>query len=429
MTASPLPSLTETDPVPLLRGTLQAADRALIFAGMLLLLEVAKFLTVGNTEAVDLTGAGNPVARALWYPLYFGLILALGARISALLRVLVPAWPIFALLGVTAASQIWSVAPEVTSRRVVAVTFTALFGIYLALREDRLDTLRTAGAAMLAAALFNLGTVMVRPGVGIDHVDHIGAWKGIMVEKNALGGEMARAGLVLAWLAHADRRWRTLWMAGFAVAVLLVLGSTSRTALLALALPMAAFALYLLGRRSPVAALGVFYLAVTAAGAAALYVWLAPEQAVGLIGKDLTFTGRTGIWDACMTKILEVPWTGYGFGAFWVEPYGPSYDVRVQVEWIVPSAHNSWIETGLALGFPGMVLLGVLVVLALARSGLAVLGGATPWIFLGLMQLTLFSMSESLIFWHPNTFSCTLFAFYATLALMPAARRQKKPGA
>lgn len=425
MTASPLPSLAERPPAASLRGALRAADRALIFVGFLMLLEVVKFLIVGNAEPDDMTGAGNPVARALWYPFYFGLIVALGARIGSLLRVVWPAWAIFALLALTVASQTWSVAPDISARRAVAVTFTVMFGVYLALREDRLDTLRAAGAAMFVAALFNLGAVLALPGAGIDHVEHVGAWKGITVEKNALGGEMARAGLVLLSLAWLDKRGRWIWLAGTAVTALLVLGSTSRTALLALALPMAVLGLYMVGRRSPVAALGVFYLAATGIGAAALFVWLAPEQAVGLIGKDLTLTGRTGIWEACLTKIMEAPWTGYGIGAFWVEPYGPSYDVRTQVEWIVPSAHNSWIEMGLALGLPGMGLLGLIVVPALVRSGLSLLGGAAPWAFLGLLQLSMFSMSESLIFWHPNTFSCTLFAFYATAALMPAARRAK----
>jgi O-antigen ligase len=425
MIASPLPSPTERSPAATLKGAVRAADRALIFIGFLMLLEVVKFLIVGNAEPDDMTGAGNPVARALWFPFYFGLTVALAARIGPLLRVLWPAWAIFALLALTLASQAWSVVPDISARRAVAVTFTVMFGVYLALREDRLDTLRAAGAAMFVAALFNLGAVLALPGVGIDQVEHIGAWKGITVEKNALGGEMARAGLVLLSLAFVDKRRRRIWLAGLAVTVLLVLGSTSRTALLALVLPMAVLALYSVGRRSPVTALGVFYVAATATSAALLFVWLAPEQAVGLIGKDLTLTGRTGIWEACLTKIMQAPWTGYGIGAFWVEPYGPSYDVRTQVEWIVPSAHNSWIEMGLALGVPGMVLLGLIVGPALVRSGLSLLGGATPWAFLGLLQLSMFSASESLIFWHPNTFSCTLFAFYATSALMPAARRAK----
>ncbi|MBI1398951.1 hypothetical protein [Hyphomonas sp.] len=61
----------------------------------------------------------------------------------------------------------------------------------------------------------------------------------------------------------------------------------------------------------------------------------------------------------------------------------------------------------------------------LVRIGLPLPGGATPWACLGLLQLSMFSMSESLIFWHPNAFSCTLFTFYATAALVPAVRQAK----
>jgi exopolysaccharide production protein ExoQ len=163
MTANALPALAERPPAAPIRGAQRAADRALIFVGFLMLLEVVKFLIVGNAEPDDMTGAGNPVARALWYPFYFGLIVALAARIRPLLRVMWPAWAIFALLVLTLASQTWSVAPDISARRAVAVTFTVMFGVYLALREDRLDTLRAAGGAMFVAALFNLGAVLVLP--------------------------------------------------------------------------------------------------------------------------------------------------------------------------------------------------------------------------------------------------------------------------
>lgn len=420
MTATTEPSLTLTSSAYPFRGVLAVADRVLVFIGMLMLLGVVKFLVSGNSEPEDLTGAGDPLARATWYPFYLGLIAALAARIGGVARSLLAAWPILLLLLLTAASLFWSVAPDVTARRIVAVAFTVLFGIYLAARDDRMETLRLIGAAILAAALFNLVIIGLLPSAGVDHDLHAGAWKGAFVEKNALGGDMARAALVMLALAWADPNRRRLWIGGFALTALLVLGSTSRTALLALLIPCALFALYLIGRRSPVVALGVFYVSVTVAGGMALFILFAPEQAVGLVGKDLTLTGRTGIWEATLAKIMDAPWTGYGLGAFWVERYGPSYDVRVALQWIVPSAHNNWLEIGLALGVPGMITLALAVVMALARSGLSVLRGASPWIFLGLAQLALFSLSESGIYWHPNMFSCTLFAFYTACALRPA---------
>ena len=115
-------------------------------------------------RAGDHAGTGISPWRLARPVLGFGLIVALGARIRPLLRVTWPAWAIFALLVLTLASQTWSVAPDISARRAVAVTFTVMFGVYLALREDRLDTLRAAGGAMFVAALFNLGAVLALPG-------------------------------------------------------------------------------------------------------------------------------------------------------------------------------------------------------------------------------------------------------------------------
>lgn len=420
---TPLPALKST-PRQEVKGLIARLDGALVFVGVLMLLEIMKFLISGNGEAEDLTGAGNPLARAAWYPLYLALAAALCARIGALLKSAAAAWPIFALIALTAASVFWSVAPDVTARRAVAVVFTVLFGVYLALRGDRLGTLRLAGAAIVTAAGINLLVVLALPSAGVDQVLHAGAWKGVTVEKNALGGDMARAGLVLLALAALDRKARWIWLAGLALAALLVIGSTSRTALLALAAPIGLYLLYLAGKCSALTALGVFYIATIAGGAAGAFILFLPETAAGLIGKDLTLTGRTDIWELALAKILEAPWTGYGLGAFWVEPYGPSYALRSQLEWSVPSAHNTWLETGLALGIPGMVLLALAAGLPLIRSGLSILGGAAPFLFLGLVQLALFSLSESAVLWHPNTFSCALFGFYAAAAMQAQTQRR-----
>ncbi len=90
----------------------------------------------------------------------------------------------------------------------------------------------------------------------------------------------------------------------------------------------------------------------------------------------------------------------------------------------MPGAHNSWIGIGLGPGLPGIALLAATVVVPLAGSSWSVLSGALPFAFLGVLQLLLFSLSESAIFWHQNTLSCTLFAFYVAATLLPGAKRK-----
>ena len=64
MPLTPAPSVASSHPGPAFRGALVAADRALVFFGMILLLGIVKYLISGNSEAEDFTGAGDPLARA-----------------------------------------------------------------------------------------------------------------------------------------------------------------------------------------------------------------------------------------------------------------------------------------------------------------------------------------------------------------------------
>lgn len=416
-------------PEKLKTGALARADQVLVFCGAVMLQGVVIFLLAGNVESDDAfaAAAGNPLARASWYPLYLGLIAAMALRWRAMAGVALPAFPLLLLLLWTMLSLLWSIDPDISSRRIIATAFTVLFGVYLAVRGNWIDTLRLLGAAAGFVAIIHMVTVMLFPGTGVDQGIHAGAWKGITSEKNALGGEMARAGLLLLALAHVDGANRLKWGALFALAFLLVIGSTSATALVALTLPAAAFALFLVGRTSPAAGVTALYLALLGGGGALAIVTLFPAEFVAFLGKDPTLTGRTGIWESVGTAILQRPWTGYGLGTFWIDPYGPSYAVRTSAEWLVPSAHNAWLEIGLDLGLPGILMLALAVGWSLVRAGLRVFSQLNPWLFLGIGQLVIFSLSESVVLWHPNLFVCCLFVFYATLAMRSETATDLRP--
>jgi exopolysaccharide production protein ExoQ len=77
------------------------------------------------------------------------------------------------------------------------------------------------------------------------------------------------------------------------------------------------------------------------------------EQAVGALGKDLTLTGRTNFWPLVFDKILERPWLGYGFGAFWQGLDGPSAYVWNASTFKAPNSHNGYLDLCAELGFVG----------------------------------------------------------------------------
>ena len=402
---------------PLGRVVLRYTEDGFLFFCVLLLSGFATFLLIGNNA--ETTPDASAIARSIWYPMYLGIAVVVGLRITDFAQTLPRLLLIWLLLGLSAASVLWTYEPELTTRRTIALGFTVLFGLYLALRRDWTTTLVIVGSAWMLLAVINLLMIVAVPSMGLDVAPYEGAWRGFTVQKNQLGGEMARANLIFCALFYAHPPGRKVWGAGILLTFALVIGSQSTTALLTLIIPYGLFVLYMIGRRSPAYALATLYLGVVGAGTFAAALVLIPEQMAGLIGKDITLTGRTDIWAESVTSIMERPWTGYGLGAFWDDPMGPSYMMREVLEWVVPSAHNAWIEVGLALGLPGLALMAAMTLFALVRLGLRAMQQDDPWPLIIMVQIVIFTLSESIL-WAQNTFVSALHVALLAYAFLPA---------
>ncbi len=420
----------DTENTPSIYKIIAVADRVFIVFGVLMLLGVVRFVLAGNAPAENPfnPGEGNPFVRASWYPLYLMIMAAILLRIQVFLRSFWRLLPVYLLVALSLASIAWSIAPDISLRRIVAVVMTVGFGLYLGLRGDWRETLKYIGVGCAIAAFANVVLAIGLPSVGVDTEVHDGAWKGLTVEKNALGGDMARAALIFMALAHIDVKHRVAWLGALLLSVLCVLGSTSTTALLGIMIPSLFFAVYLVGTKSVFASLSMVYASIVGAGVLACAIVFFPEFIAELLGKDVTLTGRTDIWSLVGQKISDHPLTGYGLGAFWVNPYGPCYTILYVLDWIVPSAHNSWLEMGLDLGFPGIFLLLIITGIALVRSIFMLFARGNPWPLSALGQLILFSFSESTILWSQNVFSCSMFMFFVVIASMPAKERLMHQG-
>jgi len=75
---------------------------------------------------------------------------------------------------------------------------------------------------------------------------------------------------------------------------------------------------------------------------------------VDILGKDMTFTGRTTLWLSIIDVIKERPWLGYGYQAFWSGLDGPSAPVIRSEGWLTPDAHNGFLDLVLQLGLVGL---------------------------------------------------------------------------
>lgn len=322
------------------------------------------------------------------------------------------------LLALAALSTLWSIDSGATLRRSIWLALTTAFGLYLAWRHDWKSLLNVLAAGFIVLIAGSLALGLLAPSVGRMTFEHPGAWSGLWTHKNTLGGIMALGVAICAAAAIVTPERRNLWIGCAVAAFALVLLSTSKTALIASALGIGVIGFSMLVRRGPLHAImaGAVVGAFLVAGVG--IVFLAPDLIVAALGRDLTLTGRTDIWEASARFVEAKPWLGYGYYAFWLPDNGPAYWVREAVAWQVASAHSSWLELALGLGRVGVVLFALQLFATLSRGvGVVMQPQAGLWAPAFLATFALYTLSESHALQANNIFWIIYVAVAGRLAL------------
>lgn len=361
------------------------------------------------TDPSDLESKSS-LARNLWYPGYL-LVLFLAVRILPKLVRMAVFNPLLILAILWCGlSYLWSIEPDVTLRRSVALLMTTLFGLVLAARYDWNELVGRLALVFLFTALISLVLAVLVPRLGVMQEIHHGAWRGAWLEKNSFGVRMAMGlALMMSAFAMQPKRW-WLWVPAGILCFGLVVMSTSKAALLAAMVALVGFLIIRVFRRFPILRIPVMYSVVVGLGVIGFLLTFMPDMMFDLIGKERTLTGRTDIWQALVLAIKEKQLLGYGYGAFWHDTNGPSYWVRFSLEWGVPTAHNGWIETWLSVGVVAVILFAIIYVITvlLALDRLYRGGVENYWVILSTVLFLMISLSESTIL-QQNDLSWVVF--------------------
>jgi len=80
------------------------------------------------------------------------------------------------------------------------------------------------------------------------------------------------------------------------------------------------------------------------------------QASLDVLPVDPTFTGRTDIWRFAIEKIWETPILGHGFAAFWSSD-ASRFGADGANAWAggAAHAHNSFVDTALNMGLPGLL--------------------------------------------------------------------------
>ena len=420
-------SLTASAPSPEAPATEQPVHRAefLLLIGLLLIFSEG---ILPRLLSGDESSDGSALLRYLWLPVYAVTFAGIVWKIREVAQACLRLPFLMGLLVVCALSFTWSIDPGLTQRRSLAIVMTTAAGLYVGSRYSWRTLLRAMAVTWFIIAVTSFLTALVLPAFGRDFDIHGGAWKGLFYEKNQLGGHMARAALFGAFLMIMDRPYRRGWAALTGLSVLLVLLTTSKTALLGLLIGFGILCTAAIMKRGMVFGLVTAWLGVVVSAIGVGILVFAPELVVSILGRDLTLTGRTDIWITLMDFISERPLLGYGYGAFWDEGSNPGNWVREMLEWDAPTAHNGWIEVTLSLGLTGVILLALDFLMTIWRAAWASINTWTGVFALAFCaQFFLFSLSESASLQQNSIVWLIYVALAAKLARRPKGLVLIKP--
>jgi O-antigen ligase len=338
---------------------------------------------------------------------------------------------VFLLISLFCLSFLWSDYPDETLRRCFALLETSIFGIYLASRftiKEQLKLLVWAlGIAIVVSVAFTLGV----PAAAIEHGLHQGAWRGPIEHKNYFGRLMTLSTIVFATAEPKSRQHSILLKIGFFFSLVLVILSTSKTALAAsvylwmVVLPMYKSMQWNLKPKA-FRTVTIFQAIVILIGGCGLIFIASSLDTIAIkLGRDLTLTGRTSIWLAVIEKLREQPFLGYGYYGFWNGLDGPSADVIKEIggTYIIPHSHNGFIELTLASGGVGVTIFTIGFLLVARKSFINVFWGECGsddlWPALYLTFLIVYNLTENTLVANNSIF----WIIYISLAVSSFSKR------
>ncbi|MBE8999435.1 MULTISPECIES: O-antigen ligase [unclassified Nostoc] len=260
----------------------------------------------------------------------------------------------FLLITIVIFSLLWSgdLSSSLTYMRgLIRLYFLA---IYLAMRYSLREQMRLIAWALGTSALLSMIFSALIPGYIHQSPELIGMWSGIYGHKNELGYMMAWSVGVFLHLALSSNRYRWLMWGICGISICLIIlsrSTTSLTIILTMILLLPVYKSFQKTNYKLQVILITSTLMLLIIGLILLINNI--DTVVGTSGKDLTFNGRSDLWELVMSKIWERPWLGYGFSGFWTST--SASNLRATYDW-ASNAHNGFLELLLELGFLGFLI-------------------------------------------------------------------------
>jgi O-antigen ligase len=251
---------------------------------------------------------------------------------------------------------IWSGTPLLSLKRGAVIFFTSLLSAHFA------SGLSWKGLSSMLRRIITLATT-------ISLIMLLIAPSSAVVDKGLTGifpfpirfGTCLSFGVSLGFihlLSARQNRWKTIGGIGFLVAVLPLTNSAQSF--------FTSFALVsligILKLSSKIQSKYIPLLVISYLGISILLfnsINFLGTEALEILGKDATLSGRTDFWPQLLDKLMQRPLQGYGIGGFWQPWQGsanPANGIVNSDGFVPPNAHSGFFDLALELGLVGFVL-------------------------------------------------------------------------
>lgn len=379
----------------------------------------------GGAAVID-TG-GSVINQLLWISLVALAAVIIYRNWNMSVALFRRTWPLLLPLVWFFISLNWSASPPLTFKRCILLScmMVVAFGVAVA-RPSTADFIKVSAAVLGAILFMNLLAVFAVPHLA--RTAGAGFFLGMYETKNTSGNIAAMVFIV--WL------FATLWASspvpkiffatGTAMWFFFLVGTASKTSLgLSVLTPLLTYLLYYIYRlelQERIISYTLIVLVMTLVLWGIFYLDFSAEEIGIILFDDLTFTGRTALWEHVIDSILLSPWIGYGYGAFWYIGEGTANLLGRDSGWeaVVTSAHNGYLNLLLEGGLVALVLCAVPLIMT-GRGCLILLNKkaadrSTRWIyamvFCVILYIALRDMMEASIFRSHSPSSMIIFLFF-----------------
>lgn len=373
-----------SDPLPFgLVRRLSRADRMadlliillILYTGFVLtpVFQIADFDELELSTEVATSAGSNIVNQLFWFAGTAIGLLAIWPQARTRLGGLVMANPwLFALAVFGMISTLWALNPQIALRRSIQqgmVIFCIAAAVGGATSIERLLRMIYLGFAL--ALVVHLIALPLPASYDWRH-----AFRGFFSDKNGLGALAAVAilwgGAIRGILQSKIARMANLAYLGAWLAILVL--TLSKTSMALVIIVPAIYLALVLVSRSTKLGVGIYFVLLPLILGSLLSfvifgVGIAPMELAAMISPDVTFTGRTNIWEFVLEALHNHWLLGYGFHSFWsIGADSPNLAAQEHFIRFLNQAHNGFLDLILSVGLVGLGLFTAAVVQGAASA-------------------------------------------------------------